>query len=101
MRHENSNDVLIVCKGNICRSPFAAAILRQAYSTLYPGVDFISRSAGTENYHVGKPADPLAIQVASEHGIDLAGHRAQQVSENDVRSASLILVMDEENLARF
>jgi protein-tyrosine phosphatase len=77
--------ILFVCKGNICRSPFAEALLRKA------GYDEC-RSAGTENYHIGKTADVIAIEVAKEFGIDLASHVARQVQRDDIERAEHIIV---------
>jgi len=85
--------ILFVCKGNICRSPFAEALVRKA------GYDEC-RSAGTENYHIGKPADVTAIEVAKEFGIDLTSHVARQVQQDDIERAEHIIVMDIENLNR-
>lgn len=65
----------------------AEAMLRQAL----PGT--IIRSAGIGAL-IGKPADPLSIQLMAEQGIDIAAHRAQQISANLVAQAELILVMD-------
>ncbi len=85
--------ILFVCKGNICRSPFAEALIRKAG---YDGC----RSAGTENYHIGKTADVTAIEVAKEFGIDLTNHVARQVQRDDIERAEHIIVMDVENLNR-
>ncbi|MGH7456200.1 MAG: low molecular weight protein-tyrosine-phosphatase, partial [bacterium] len=79
--------------GNICRSPFAEALVRNA------GYDEC-RSAGTENYHVGKKADAIAIEVAQEFGIDLTSHIARQVQRDDIELAECVIIMDIENLNR-
>lgn len=85
--------ILFICKGNICRSPFAEALVHKA------GYKECS-SAGTENYHVGKKADVTAIEVAKEFGIDLANHVARQVQHDDIERAERVMVMDIENLNR-
>jgi protein-tyrosine phosphatase len=80
-------NVLIVCIGNICRSPMAEGLLRAAL----PKTQFTS--AGLEAL-VGQPADPIACELMDERGISIAGHRAQQVSKDMCQRADLILVMD-------
>lgn len=80
-------NILVLCIGNICRSPMAEAMLRAAL----PGKTV--RSAGLGAL-IGKPADPLAVQLMAEQGVDIAAHRAQQISPAMVAQADLILVMD-------
>jgi len=84
--------ILFVCKGNICRSPFAEALVRKA--------GYECSSAGTENYHVGKKADKIAIEVAKEFGIDLTNHIVRQAQYDDIARAECVIVMDIENLNR-
>jgi protein-tyrosine phosphatase len=79
--------ILVLCIGNICRSPMAEALLRVAL----PGKTV--RSAGLGAL-IGKPADPLSVQLMAEHGVDITAHRAQQISPSLVAQAELILVMD-------
>lgn len=85
------NRVLMVCVGNICRSPMAEALLkaRLAGKRGAPVVE----SAGIAAL-VGKPADAMAQQLMQERGIDLSAHRAQQLTPALIRSADLILVME-------
>lgn len=78
--------ILVVCVGNICRSPMAMAVLRQRYP--HKHID----SAGVGAL-VGHPADPLAIAVAAQHHLDLSEHRAKQIDIGLTRSADLILTM--------
>lgn len=80
-------NILVLCIGNICRSPMAEAMLRAAL----PGKT--ARSAGLGAL-IGKPADPFAVQLMAEQGIDITAHRAQQISPSLVAQADLILVMD-------
>jgi protein-tyrosine phosphatase len=83
------NKILVVCIGNICRSPMAEALLRRDLpaKTIY--------SAGIHAM-IGNPADPHSILIMHEQGIDIAGHRAQQLTEPLVSAADLILTMDSE-----
>jgi len=79
--------VLIVCIGNICRSPMAEGLLRQAM----PELTVASAGLGAL---VGSPADPIAVELAAELGVDISGHRAQQMTGELASRADLILVMD-------
>ncbi|SAL82556.1 protein tyrosine phosphatase [Caballeronia arvi] len=78
--------VLVICEGNICRSPLAAALLAREL----PHLDVTS--AGTHAL-VGWPADPYAVDLMRERGIDLRGHVARTVDHRMVRSHDLILAM--------
>ena len=82
--------VLFVCVGNVCRSPMAAALLRQRLR--FPGSDV--QSAGVAAL-VGEPAEPLAIALMNERGIDLSTHRARQLTPEMASAFDLILVMEE------
>jgi protein-tyrosine phosphatase len=81
-------NILFICKGNICRSPFAEAVLSN---------DFNCKSAGTENYHAGKGANKNAIEIAKEFGIDLSKHIARQVNYDDIQWAHVLFVMESQN----
>ncbi|GAB7548901.1 low molecular weight protein-tyrosine-phosphatase [Cupriavidus sp. 8B] len=81
--------VLVVCIGNICRSPMAEGLLKQAL----PETNVVSAGLGAL---VGEPADPHAVALMSERSIDITGHRAQQLSRALATRADLILVMDNE-----
>ena len=82
-------NVLVVCLGNICRSPMAEGLL----SASLPGVKV--RSAGLEAL-VGRPADSIACELMSRCGVNIDAHRAMQVSKDMCQQADLILVMDRE-----
>jgi protein-tyrosine phosphatase len=82
-------NVLVVCVGNICRSPMAEALM----AADLPGVQVAS--AGLQAL-VGHPADPTACELLEERGIDIAEHRAQQLDLDLCQRADLILVMDRE-----
>jgi len=79
---------LVVCNGNIFRSPFAAAVLRRTLGS--PGIQV--DSAGFIG--PGRRAPPDAVAAATKHGIDLSTHRSQLVTAQLVRAADLIVVMD-------
>jgi len=85
------NNILIVCVGNICRSPMAEALLKSTLSTR-PNVYQVS-SAGIGAL-VGHPADNKAKQLMIEKGIDISEHRADQLNEDMIRKADIILVME-------
>lgn len=78
--------VLVVCEGNICRSPLACAMLAQAL----PDIGF--SSAGTHAL-VGEGADPLVLEMARERGVQLEKHVATALTDEQVRAADLILTM--------
>jgi protein-tyrosine phosphatase len=85
--------VLMVCLGNICRSPLAEGILK---SKVYLHKTFID-SAGTGDYHVGEKPDPRSISIANIHGIDITNQKARQFSVKDFENFDLIYVMDQSN----
>lgn len=86
--------VLIVCIGNICRSPTAEYLLRDRLRGRAATVG----SAGLAAL-AGKPIDPLAGDLLAEHGIDASAHRARQLDEEAIRGADLVLVMQRTHLA--
>lgn len=79
--------ILVVCVGNICRSPVGERLLRQALPELEVS------SAGIQAL-VGKPADQAASKVAAEHGLSLHGHEARQFTAHLGAAHDLILVME-------
>lgn len=80
--------LLVVCHGNLCRSPFAAALLRQALGPLGVRVD----SAGF--VRPSRPAPPEALAAAARRGVDLANHLSRLLTADVARAADLIVVMD-------
>jgi len=82
------NNILIVCIGNICRSPMAEALLKLRAPD---GVHVHSAGIGAL---VDKPADPIAVQLMQMRGIDITAHRARQLVPEMVDQAELILVME-------
>jgi protein-tyrosine phosphatase len=89
--------VLFVCMGNICRSPTAEGVFRHYLREQAPDLDVAVDSAGTHDYHVGKPPDPRTVKAAAKRGIDLSQLRARQVQDDDFERFDLILVMDRLN----
>ncbi|WP_126249347.1 low molecular weight protein-tyrosine-phosphatase [Chitinophaga rhizosphaerae] len=87
--------ILMVCLGNICRSPLAEGILRHLAGE--KGLDWDVDSAGTGNWHVGHPPDRRSIAVAKQHGIDISGLRGRQFSTEDFDRFDRIFVMDLDN----
>lgn len=88
--------ILIVCKGNICRSPTAAVILETKARKI--GLDIEVDSAGTESYHVGDAPDVRSIRHAAKRGYDLSKKRARQITEEDFAEFDLIWAADQENI---
>lgn len=89
--------VLFVCLGNICRSPLAEGAFRARAEAA--GMDVISDSAGTGNWHAGEPPDRRAQATARSHGVDISDLRARQVEPADFTRFSHIFALDESNLA--
>jgi protein-tyrosine phosphatase len=84
--------ILMVCLGNICRSPLAEGILRSKLSN-----SFIVDSAGTGSWHVGNAPDPRSIATAKSHNIDISTLKGRQFSKNDFADFDYIYVMDNQN----
>lgn len=83
--------ILVVCVGNVCRSPMGEALLRDACPTIQVN------SAGLAAL-VGAPADPLTIEAASQIGLNLTNHIAQQLTRDLATAHDLVLVMEHEHL---
>ncbi len=79
--------VLVLCEGNICRSPMAAALLQAAA----PNLQVSSAGLGAL---VGRPADPLVLRLMAERGVDVSAHCAIQVTRPLCVAADVILVME-------
>ncbi|MBP0905193.1 low molecular weight protein-tyrosine-phosphatase [Mariniflexile gromovii] len=85
--------ILMVCLGNICRSPLAEGILKSKLSN----DSFIVDSAGTGDYHIGKNPDTRSIAVAKKYGLDISNLRGRQFNVSDFDTFDIIYVMDESN----
>ena len=87
--------ILMVCLGNICRSPLAEGILKSKAKAA--GLDWTVESAGTGFYHAGELPDRRSIKVAKLHGLDITDQRSQQITAKDLDDFDLIYVMDSSN----
>jgi protein-tyrosine phosphatase len=87
--------LLMVCLGNICRSPMAEGIMRQVAED--QGVEIVLDSAGTGHWHVGEPPDDRAIRTMASLGMDISGLRARQFTQKDFDRFTHIFVMDASN----
>ena len=85
--------ILMVCLGNICRSPLAEGIL----ASKLPKTNFRIDSAGTGSYHIGKQPDHRSIAIASKYGVDITNQKARQFSADDFDAFDYIFVMDSSN----
>ena len=87
------DSVLVVCAGNICRSPTAEYVLKSKLA----GKNVAVSSAGLTALE-GKPADAQAQQIASAHNIDMSEHQGRQITSNLVANNSVILVMEQRHI---
>lgn len=87
--------ILMVCLGNICRSPLAEGILKRKVKM--NNLDWQVDSAGTGGWHVGALPDSRSIQVAKKNGIDITDQRARKFQTSDLDQFDLIFAMDSSN----
>ncbi|TRO67022.1 low molecular weight protein-tyrosine-phosphatase [Christiangramia sabulilitoris] len=85
--------VLMVCLGNICRSPLAEGLLK---SKVDPNKVFVD-SAGTGSWHIGSAPDKRSMAVARRHNLDISDQRGRQFSQSDFEDFDHIFVMDNSN----
>lgn len=90
--------ILMVCLGNICRSPTAQGVLEKIIENERLTNIIQVDSAGTGDYHIGSAPDPRSIAAAARRGYDIAGLRARQIGTQDFNSFHYILAMDRMNL---
>jgi protein-tyrosine phosphatase len=95
---ETDANVLFVCLGNICRSPSAEGVFRHRVERAGLGARIRVDSAGTGDWHVGRPPDSRAIAAARARGYDISPLRARQVRRSDFAHFDWILAMDRSNL---
>ena len=94
----SSISVLIVCMGNICRSPMAEGVLRKYLAEHGGDLSVTVDSAGTHGYHVGHPPDQRAQNAAAKRGVDISNLGARRVDPSDFERFDYILAMDRDNL---
>ena len=82
------DNILVVCVGNICRSPMAEALLKQRF----PNKNIDSAGVGAL---VGHPADPAALEIMNEQQLDVTNHVAKQIDENLAKKADIIFTMSD------
>jgi low molecular weight protein-tyrosine phosphatase len=85
--------ILMVCLGNICRSPLAHGIMQSKL----PENHFYVDSAGTAAYHIGNTPDRRSIAVAKKHGLDISSQSARQFKVSDFDTFDFIYAMDQSN----
>jgi protein-tyrosine phosphatase len=88
--------ILMVCLGNICRSPLAHGILEKKIKA-YKLTDWYVDSAGTSGWHDGESPDIRAIQIAKKHNFDISRQVSRKISGQDLETFDLILAMDSSN----
>ena len=87
--------VLMVCLGNICRSPLAHGILKNRIDKL--NLDWEVDSAGTSAFHAGEQPDERSIEVAEKNNINISNQRSRQFVSADLQQFDLIIAMDNSN----
>ncbi|MFT4924377.1 MAG: protein-tyrosine phosphatase [Phenylobacterium sp.] len=97
MKNKDKVKILVVCMGNICRSPTGEAVLRAKASQL--GLDIEVDSAGTIGFHQDSPPDPRSQQVANQQGYSFKGIKSRKVESRDFDYFDYILAADNANMA--
>lgn len=90
--------VLMICTGNICRSPMAEGLLWHHLPKAFKSLVSVG-SAGTHGLH-GNRAEPFAVKAAAAHGADISNHRARMLDAGMIRSADLVLAMERYHIKR-
>jgi len=85
--------ILMVCLGNICRSPLAEGIL----ASKLPKDQFIVDSAGTGSWHIGRAPDNRSISTAKKNGLNISNQKGRQFQKSDFETFDYIFVMDNNN----
>lgn len=87
--------ILMVCLGNICRSPLAEGIMLQKIQTY--ALEWKVDSAGTSSWHIGEKPDSRSIDIAFQNKIDISNQRARQFKARDLDLFDIIFAMDQSN----
>lgn len=90
--------VLFVCLGNICRSPMAEAVFRGKVEEAKLNDQFEIDSAGTGDWHIGKPPHEGTRNILDQYKIDYSGMKARKVTKSDLQNYHYIIAMDAENV---
>ncbi len=90
--------ILFVCTGNICRSPTAEGLLRDALVKAGKYADFLIDSAGVDSHHIGHAPDVRSQDMARQHGVEINDLRARNVRTADFTEFDVILAMDVSHL---
>ena len=88
-------NILMVCLGNICRSPLAEGIMQSKIDKYE--LDWKVDSAGTSGHHDGQKPDPRSIEVAEKNGLDITNQRSRKLIMKDLEDFDLVCVMDSSN----
>ncbi|MCU6708183.1 low molecular weight phosphotyrosine protein phosphatase [Paenibacillus sp. J5C_2022] len=96
---KNKSAILFVCLGNICRSPMAEAVMREMIAQAGLSDVITVDSAGTGDWHIGRPPHEGTQGELKKRGISFAGMKARQVTANDFASFRYMVAMDTKNLA--
>ena len=95
---QDKTKILMVCLGNICRSPTAEVVFREkARAEGFDKYLYID-SAGTGSWHIGHPPDERTTQTAIQRGYDMSALRGRQVTREDIEKYDYIFAMDRQNL---
>ena len=86
--------ILVVCLGNICRSPIGEALLQK--HAREAGLDWVVKSVGTNRFHKGGPADSRSIAACSKRGVDIRPHIARRLRSSDFDEYDVLLSMAED-----
>ncbi|MDQ6975810.1 MAG: low molecular weight protein-tyrosine-phosphatase [Mariprofundaceae bacterium] len=89
--------MLLVCLGNICRSPLAEVIMRKQAMAMQLDQIFEFASAGTGDWHLGKGADPRSIRIAKKYHLSLHQHQAQHITSRSINDWDCLIAMDQNN----
>ncbi len=90
--------ILMVCTGNICRSPTAEGVLRRKLEQAGLQGHFAVASAGTQGYHTAEPPDPRAVKAAAARGYDISRLKARPMRPEDFTAHQWVLAMDRGHL---
>lgn len=89
----------MVCLGNICRSPMAAAVAAALVDKAGLGEQVSVESFGTAGYHVGEAPDPAAVAALRRRGWPVGRHVARRIRAGDIEAADMVLCADRSNVA--